>query len=86
MLNQRREAEQQLVNGLYRVDLKGKSLNALHKGGLPIYYFGDRAEAVKHEKGLSGIVAVYQEGTLARSYFEPWHIQLEMIAEENEKL
>lgn len=80
------EEEPQLVNGLYRVNLRGETLDSLQRGGLPIYYYGDRARAVKHETGLSGDVAVYQEGILARSYSEPWQIQMEMIEEENAKM
>lgn len=80
------EVEPRLVNGLYRVDLHGETLKGLEKGGLPIYYYGDRARATRHENGLRGTVAVYQEGILERSYNEPWNRQLEMIAEENAKL
>lgn len=85
MLKQQ-ESEPQLVNGLYRVNLQGETLDSLQKGGLSIYYYGDRARAAKHETGLSGDVAVYQEGILTKSYGEPWQIQLEMIAEENAKM
>lgn len=78
------ERELHLVNGLYRVDLHGKTLNAMRD--LPIYCLGDSAVAAMDEQGLSGTVAVYRDGILARSYREPWHIQLEMIEEENAKM
>lgn len=80
------EREPRLVNGLYRVDLQGKTLDALEKDGLPIYYYRNRAAATRHESGLSGMVAVYQEGILSGSYRKSWCNQLKMIAEENAKL
>lgn len=75
-----------LANGLYWVNLRPKTLKDLRKGGLPVYDFGDSERATRGERSLSGTVGVFPEGILARSYREPWHIQLEMIEEENAKM
>ena len=84
----RGEREPQLLNGVWRVDLGGETLDAIERGGLPIYYFGARAEATKYEESLRGTVAVYQNGLdlLEQSYGEPWSVQREMVAEENERM
>lgn len=72
------EEERQPINGLFRVDLRGKTLDEMVTKGFRIYYSGDRARATKDDRGLSGKVAFYR---VEKSFGEPWNIQLEMIAQ-----
>ncbi len=87
MLRRGQEQEQSLVSGLYWVGLQEKTLDALEKDGLSVSYYGRHVwAATRDEKSMSGYVAVYRQGILARSFGEPWHVQLRMIAEENAKV
>ncbi len=45
--------------------------------GFPIYFYGDRARAVKNEPGLSGKVVLY-DGMFQESLGESWETQLKM--------
>ena len=85
MFNPDREAEQRLVNGLYSVNLQGKTLRQLNKLNFNIFYYGDRAGALKDKQGLQGEVTFYK-GILPESFYEPWEIQLEIMAREETKL
>ena len=85
MFNRGREGEPRLVNGLYRVNLQGKTLGQLDKKNFSIFYYGDPARALKDKRGLQGEVTFYK-GILPESFYQPWETQLEIMAREETKL
>ena len=79
------ESEPRSINGLYRVNLLGKSFEGLKKSGIPIYYYGDRARALKDESGQKGEVYLY-DGMFRESLRETWETQLEIMRHAEKKL
>ena len=83
------DIEMPRVAGLYHVILHGKSLDIMKRGAVDIAYYkslnipGSEGVGIKIEEGLSGIVAVYKEGILSKSYNKPWQVQLKMLEEKN---
>jgi hypothetical protein len=80
----------ELVNGLYRINLAGKSIEELESGYLRIHIDSDRLKAARKEmskvKGLNGTIFLPSEGALPESYNQPWHVQIKMIQEFNSKI
>ena len=56
----------------------------IFKKNFSIFYYGDRARALKDKLGLQGEVIFYQE--LPDSFYQPWETQLEIMAREETKL
>lgn len=79
------ESEPRSINGLYRVNLLGRSFEGLGKSGIPIYYYGDRARALKDKSGQRGEVYLY-DGMFRESLGETWETQLEIMRHAENKL
>lgn len=79
------ESEPRSINGLYRVNLLGRSFAGLEKSGIPIYYYGDRAKALKDKSGQRGEVYLY-DGMFRESLGETWETQLEIMRHAENKL
>lgn len=79
------ESEPRSINGLYRVNLLGRSFEGLGESGIPIYYYGDRARALKDKSGQRGEVYLY-DGMFRESLGETWETQLEIMRHAENKL
>lgn len=79
------ESEPRSINGIYRVNLLGKSFAGLEKSGVPIYYYGNRARALENKSGQKGEVYLY-DGMFRESLGETWETQLEIMKHAEKKL